>query len=295
MKTVFSLMCAVLLVASTAFAQNTVIDNLQNISVTVVTDRGSGSGVVITKNVDGANRQFILTAGHVVDSLRHTHKIVNSKGAEVDKVEFKDAKIVKELQEDGRRVGQMFFDAKVIKFSDYLTGDDIAVLEVYKSDLIQGTTEFNLSEKDLALGTDLYHVGSFLGLNGHNSLTKGIVSQNGRLIDGKPYCQVAVGAFPGSSGGGVFTNDGKYAGMLVRGAGETFNLIVPMTRIKKWCKKNDLEWLIDPIVPVPDRAKRAKILVDDTGANYEPDEDSTKFFPFLFNTKVKKVEDLIRT
>ena len=268
----------------------TVIENLQNISVTVVTNGGSGSGVVVTRNVDGLNKQFILTAGHVVDSLRHTHKKIDSMtGASVDVVEFHDAQIVKELQEGGRKVGQMFFDAKVIKFSDSETGDDIAVLEVYKSDLIKGSAEFNLANEDLVIGTDLFHVGSFLGLGGHNSLTKGIVSQNGRLIDNKPYCQVAVGAFPGSSGGGVFTTDGKYAGMLVRGAGEMFNLTVPMTRIKKWCKKHELEWVIDPAVPTPDAEKREKMVVDDTGANFKKEDKDTKEYPFLFNYNVRMI------
>jgi hypothetical protein len=294
MKSIVSIMFSLMLFVSTAIAQDTVISGLQNVSVTVVTSAGSGSGVVVTRNVDGTNRQFILTAGHVVRSLRYTNKGVDSTtGIVVDRVEFNDAKIVKEIQEDGRRVGQMFFDAKIIKFSDHLTGDDIAILEVYKSNLIQGTVEFNLSDSDPVIGTDLYHVGSFLGLDGHNSLTKGIVSQNGRLIDNKPYCQVAVGAFPGSSGGGVFTTDGKYTGMLVRGAGEMFNLTVPMTRIKKWCKKHDVEWLIDPSVGVPDKNKRAKMVVDDTGANYLPDESATKEFPFLFNYNKKKLAEIL--
>jgi hypothetical protein len=39
--------------------------------------------------------------------------------------------------------------------------------------------------------------------------------------------------------------------MIVRGAGETFNLIVPVRRIGDWCKRTKTEWLLDPSVPAP--------------------------------------------
>jgi hypothetical protein len=49
----------------------------------------------------------------------------------------------------------------------------------------------------------------------------------------------------------VFLTTGEYIGMLVRGAGETFNLIVPMRRIQKWAKSEDIEWALDPSVKAP--------------------------------------------
>jgi hypothetical protein len=39
--------------------------------------------------------------------------------------------------------------------------------------------------------------------------------------------------------------------MLVRGAGETFNLVVPMRRIQAWTKRTKTEWLINPGVAAP--------------------------------------------
>jgi hypothetical protein len=39
--------------------------------------------------------------------------------------------------------------------------------------------------------------------------------------------------------------------MLVRGAGETFNLVVPMRRIHSWLKRTKTEWLIDPNMTAP--------------------------------------------
>jgi len=39
--------------------------------------------------------------------------------------------------------------------------------------------------------------------------------------------------------------------MLVRGAGETFNLIVPIRRINKWAKSENILWALDPNVDAP--------------------------------------------
>ncbi|HAT67623.1 MAG TPA: hypothetical protein DCS66_24005, partial [Flavobacteriaceae bacterium] len=60
--------------------------------------------------------------------------------------------------------------------------------------------------------TELYHVGSLLGQTGSNSMTRGIVSQVGRVLnlgsgDGTVFDQTTVTAFPGSSGGGVFLSE----------------------------------------------------------------------------------------
>lgn len=40
--------------------------------------------------------------------------------------------------------------------------------------------------------------------------------------------------------------------MLVRGAGEGFNLIVPVRRMKDYCEKNKIMWALDPKLPMPD-------------------------------------------
>ena len=77
-----------------------------------------------------------------------------------------------------------------------------------------------------------------LGQTGANSMTDGIMSQHGRLINKKEFDQVTVVAFPGSSGGGVYLENGLYVGMLVRGARtQGFNLIVPIRRIRAWAEK----------------------------------------------------------
>ena len=123
----------------------------------------------------------------------------------------------------------------------------------YRKDYGKDTAEFYLDEKEkiIPIGTRLFHVGSLLGQMGANSMTTGIVSQVGRTMGKVEFDQTTVTAFPGSSGGGVFLQNGSYVGMLVRGAGENFNLIVPIRRIKDWAEKNKVLWAIDPAVALP--------------------------------------------
>ena len=167
------------------------------------------------------------------------------------------------MVEDGRRVGEIKMEAKVIKYSDAENGEDLALLMVRKKGFIDKTTTFYKgSGKPVAIGTELYHVGSLLGQVGSNSMTRGICSQVGRVLDlgtgdGVVFDQTTVTAFPGSSGGGVFLSErtkekaGQYVGMLVRGAGETFNLVVPVRRMRTYAKKESVLWAIDTDVKVP--------------------------------------------
>ena len=127
-------------------------------------------------------------------------------------------------------------------------------------------------------------------------MTDGIYSQHGRLIHDLNkfvFDQTTVAAFPGSSGGGVYLKkDARYVGMIVRGAGETFNLIVPVRRMVDWAKENDIMWALDPKVKMPTLAEIRKMQVEDTGATFNDDETKkrkpgktrAKNFPFIIKT-----------
>jgi len=266
-----SLMVAfVLLFASvTNVMGNDAAQHLQDISVTIraPTEFGEsqGSGVLITreiKHADGTSEvvNFVWTAGHVVEELRSTRTVIRD-GKKTEIVEFKDAKIVQELVQKGRKVGEIKLDCKVILYSDSEDGRDLALLMVRKRNFVKASAEFYLKEGTVAIGTRLFHVGSLLGQGGHNSMTAGIMSQVGRVYnlgsgDGTIFDQTTCTAFPGSSGGGVFLAgdnraDVKYVGMLVRGAGEGFNLIVPVREMIKWAKDRDLMWTLDPKAKMP--------------------------------------------
>ena len=135
-------------------------------------------------------------------------------------------------------------------------------------------------------------------LMGSNSMTDGIYSQTGRLIKSlnkHVFDQTTVAAFPGSSGGGVFLkSDARYVGMLVRGAGETFNLIVPVRRMVEWAEKNDIMWALDSKVKLPSDDVLSKMSVEDVGADFSSESNEKrkekrlrvqKHFPFLLKTQ----------
>ena len=272
-----------------------VAQHLQNISVTIKSKNGynssEGSGVLVVRQVGDDEVTFVWTAAHVVNNLREVREVITETGQPRKVIEFKDAQIVREMVEAGRRVGEVKMDARVIKYSNADTGHDLALLMVRAKNYGKDSSKFYLNDEDpiIPIGTNLYHVGSLLGQMGANSMTTGIVSQIGRTLDKMEYDQTTVTAFPGSSGGGVFLTDGKYVGMLVRGAGEGFNLIVPIRRMVSWAEKNDILWALDPGVEMPSLDDIDEIPVEDSGINKKKKDDedddeideAKRTFPFL--------------
>jgi len=265
MKNIILCTALILSVFASSIAQteeNNVSSYLQDISVTIKTERGSGSGVIFSREIksdDGKkNVNFVWTAAHVLEGIRSVRSILDIEGKTLKKPEFKDVQVVKKLIEDGTTVGELSMDAVVVKYSDATDGEDLALLMIKKFNFVDVSAKFHKDNKDsgLPLGTQLYHVGSLLGESGANSMTTGIMSQVGRMLALNSstkvlFDQTTVTAFPGSSGGGVFLTNGEYIGMLVRGAGETFNLIVPIRRINKWAKSENILWALDPNVDAP--------------------------------------------
>lgn len=242
---------------------------LQDVSVTVKSEFSEGSGVLFSRQTASKDWvTFVWTAGHVIRGLRTIREVVTPDGAKKTVVEFKDARIAKELLEQGRTVGRLELDAEVIRYSNADDGDDLALLRLRKQNYVQVSARFYLDAETPPIGSDLYHVGSLLGQMGANSMTAGILSQQGRLIGKKVFDQTTVAAFPGSSGGGVFLRDGRYIGMLVRGSGETFNLIVPVRRLSVWARSAQIEWAINPSVPLPSEAALAKMPIEDVGHEF---------------------------
>lgn len=270
----FALIAALILPISSQAADTTtsvkdVSAHLQDISVTIRSGQAEGSGIIFTrKDSAGQTVNFVWTAAHVVADLRTERRVVSPDGGERTLVEFQDAHIIKNLVEDGRLVGTLQIAAEVVRYSDADTGEDLALLRVRKKNFIQSTTTFYTGEIP-SLGTELYHVGSLLGEMGANSMTSGIYSQTGRLINKTVFDQTTVAAFPGSSGGGVFLHDGRYIGMLVRGAGETFNLIVPVRRMQAWAKSAKVEWAIDPSVAMPKSEELDRLPIEDVGHDFK--------------------------
>ncbi len=273
------LVIALLLAPISVQAEETVSEHLQNISVTIKSGRSQGSGILFTRG----DRTFVWTAGHVVDGLRKTRTVIVD-GSELTVVEFKDAQLVQEFKEDGRRIGELKMDCKVIRYSDASQGHDLALLQVRKRNFSTESVVFD-SGPTAIIGTDLFHVGSLLGQFGANSLTTGVVSQIGRVLDlganGTVFDQVSTPGFPGSSGGGVFRQEnGKCIGLLVRGSGETFCLIVPTRRIRDWAEQANIEWAINQSVPMLSDAELEALPIEDVGVEFGDEDGNSYDFPF---------------
>ena len=91
--------------------------------------------------------------------------------------------------------------------------------------------------------------------------------------------------------------------MLVRGAGETFNLIVPVRRMQNWCEENKILWALDPKVAMPSEAELKKIPVEDVGADFSKDSEDEKaarqrksqnLFPFLYKNEDKQKPEFLK-
>ena len=276
--------------------QTNIADYLQSISVTIKAKKGfsesQGSGVIVTRelrktkgSVEKTKVNFIWTAAHVVRGLRNVRTVIDPlTGTSRKVVEFKDAQLVQELTQNGRKVGEVKMEARVLKYSDATDGEDLALLIVRKTGFVDVSAQFYLEDKLIPIGTSLFHVGSLLGQVGANSMTQGIMSQQGRVLqigngEGVVFDQTTVTAFPGSSGGGVFlsglgndnlkSEQGKYIGMLVRGSGEGFNFIVPIRRMKRWAERVNIQWALDPAVQTPLLDELMAEKIEDSGVDFD--------------------------
>ena len=80
--------------------------------------------------------------------------------------------------------------------------------------------------------------------------------------------------------------------MLVRGAGEGFNLIVPVRRMIDYCEKHKMMWALDPSVKMPTEDELMKMPVEHEPKDQEEDEpadhpDAEKMFPFMLRVTPK--------
>ena len=99
------------------------------------------------------------------------------------------------------------------------------------------------------------------------------------------------------AGGGVYLKgDARYVGMLVRGAGEGFNLIVPVRRMVNYAEKHKIMWALDKGVPMPTEDDLRKMPVEhEPKADEDKEEDTAdekaakKMFPYMLRITYPKV------
>lgn len=245
MKSLF----AFLLLVTPCFAQlpenqGEVVSYLNQTAVTIKAGNSQGSGSVFVR--DG--NSYILSAAHVVDSLRSTRKVIRG-GDEKTVVEFKPVTVMQLHTVDGKYVGKSEYTGKIVKYSNPEHGEDLVLIKLDKPDAF--TTYSVIYDGELLpIGTDVQHVGSFRGEFGSNSYSKGYISQYGRVIEGKNYFQTTCTGVAGSSGGGIFDTKGNLYGILTRGSSDNINFCVDYRRIRNWLKRCNALWVLDHSIEV---------------------------------------------
>lgn len=248
---------------SSVSADTAVGPRLQKLSVNVYCAKSfgggvQGSGTIFLSEVGGKPAAFVLTAHHVVEDLRDVKSVII--GGETKKVvRYKDAQIIQEQVENGRAIGEIKYDAKILSVD---TRRDIALLRVRKGDFSAVGATFYLGDIP-TVGTEVYHCGAPGGkdLGGTSSLTAGILSRVGVRIPGFGggselgiFDQTDTAALGGSSGGMLtLKSDGRFIGMITLGlqSGDSFHWIVPARAILEWSDEAKVRWLFDPLLERP--------------------------------------------
>jgi S1-C subfamily serine protease len=266
-------------------AERYVPEYLNAISCTVRAEAGyqraEGSGTLFVRDMNGTATWFALTAGHVVEHLRKIEEtIVDGKPSKT--VTFENPKLVRELRNrDGRRTGEVVVDAKVLRYSP-ADKHDLCLMIVLSEDFkAAASAEFYPKDGKLPrIGSHLNHCGSFLGGDGANSYSDGVISSHGRILFKMPFMQTTAPAYPGSSGGIVADDKGRYIGMLVRGAGSDYNLCVPIARMHNWAQKSGIAWALSSSLKAPSMAELEKLPVEGPAESGGSGSGTHKDYPF---------------
>lgn len=228
----------------------------------------SGSGVLV-KN-DG--HAFVWTAGHVLEDLQKISVVIDVEtGRPKAVVSYFDVTVCKSIFVSGRKVGINGRFARILRYSDSDTGEDLGLLELYDGTFGGDGIKF-VAEGDVTKpGVPLWHVGSLEGTRGEDSVSDGVFSKAGRLMsrnqffelyEPRIFDQVSLAANVGCSGGGIFRkSDLACIGLVVVGVstpGTPSANIVPSRRIREFAKRTKCEWAIDANTAVPSKEEMLK-------------------------------------
>lgn len=230
-------------------------NHVREISVTVSVNNGehTGTGVLFTRpdSTRSNNIHLIWTAGHVVESIRKESFYITDDGTVRKKISFGDVKVSQTFIENGRIVEEIVLPAEVIQYSDKSKGSDLAILRIKKQGYTTNTVTFYDGKTIPPIGTTVYHAGCFA--DEFANFSSGMISGIGKPVQDvkSTFDTSTTTVYPGSSGGGIFLNDGRCIGIVVRMFAPSANYFVPIRDIKEWVHNNHVEWAIDPNVPIP--------------------------------------------
>lgn len=165
--------------------------------VTVITDGGHGSGVIISKS------GLMLTAYHVVEG--------------VNKIDIKFA-------------SGLTLQAELKSFDKF---NDVALLDITGA----GFTALPLAKNgDYGIGTELLTIGTPADIELGQSISKGMLSGR-RNREGHTYLQVDMAVSPGNSGGPLLTESGEILGIVqskIIGSGvEGIGFAIPIETVQE--------------------------------------------------------------
>ena len=175
--------------------------------------KGCGTGSIIHK----FGHTYILTAAHVIRG----HTETNRNGLEVYH-------------------GTNSWPVKIVSFD---MDHDLALLRVQTNLLVGTSIRFIDPLWAPRIGTKLITYGNIHGR--WFTFSDGVLSGVGvkDSTDDYEHDQTTLTVYPGSSGSGAFTIDGRYLGMVSLMNSPGVNFIVPTRRIAEWADDNDLFWI----------------------------------------------------
>lgn len=266
---------------SRAYGAESIGPKLQQVSVNVLSEGefriAQGSGTIFLSQVDGKPAAFIITANHVVVNLREVTTVIGSDGETKKAIRYADAQIIQERVENGRTIGEVKYDARILNIDPRR---DIALLRVRKGDFATEGASFYLEKSIPVAGTEIYHCGAPGGKNlgGTSTLTGGIISRIGVRIPGFGggsehgiFDQTDTAALGGSSGGMIaLRSNGQWIGMITLGlrSGDSFHWIVPARSVVAWAEEINVMWLFDMSLERPTEADISAIVLEHVAPGY---------------------------
>jgi len=192
--------------------------------------RTSGTGSLIKRGED----TYLITAAHVVAS------------AKPDDNARWQVYVCRPKTKDYEYVGEDWVYASVENYSPADTGHDIAWCKVMEKNYGTRSTVFYTDKAPPPLYSVVWHCGNYFGCY-FDVIRSGVIDAIGIRAPNVPHVSfdnASVTSFPGSSGGPIVLEDGRYIGMLARGRGETLSNYIPIRRIRQWARDEGLESLI---------------------------------------------------
>ncbi len=190
------------------------ISSARRDTVLITMPGGEGSGVLVSKYVEGHWHTYVWTAAHV---------ILNKGAVETD-IKVTDWK-------------QQRSAARIIAYSEKY---ELALLEISKPDYSMNSVRFYHGAPP-DIGTPVFHIGNFYGSKAPDSYSGGFLSSTNWLPH---YYQFNCLIYPGSSGGGFFTATGECLGLADKRCEEGIAIALPSQLIETWAKTHDLNYFL---------------------------------------------------